>query len=77
MGYRFYKSVLIKTFRHLQGITMAKLVITQSVGLGGVNTPNDVKAVQVALNNLLGLNRPQGNWLKTADWVLVQRIQKL
>lgn len=37
---------------------MAKLIITQSVGVGGVNTPNDVKAVQGALNNLLGLIPP-------------------
>jgi hypothetical protein len=29
---------------------MAKLQITQSVGLGGVNKPNDIKAAQAALN---------------------------
>ncbi|GAB1621698.1 hypothetical protein AAOGI_17480 [Agarivorans albus] len=34
---------------------MARLQITQSVGLGGVNKPNDIKAVQAALNQLLGL----------------------
>ncbi|GDY25296.1 hypothetical protein AHAT_11860 [Agarivorans sp. Toyoura001] len=33
---------------------MAKLQITQSVGLGGANKPNDVKAVQTALNQILG-----------------------
>lgn len=42
----------------VQGITMAKLQITQSVGLGGVNKPNDIKAVQAALNKLLGLIPP-------------------
>jgi hypothetical protein len=55
---------------------MAKLIMAQSVGMGGVNTPNDVKAVQGALNNLLGLHHPQENLLKTVDWVLVQSIQK-
>ncbi|WP_432455087.1 hypothetical protein ACRRS0_06435 [Agarivorans sp. QJM3NY_29] len=38
---------------------MAKLQITQSVGLGGVNTPQDIKAVQAALNQLLGLIPPR------------------
>ncbi|MDO6764916.1 hypothetical protein [Agarivorans sp. 1_MG-2023] len=33
---------------------MAKLQITQSVGMGGINKPNDVKAVQAALNQILG-----------------------
>ncbi|MDO6685487.1 MULTISPECIES: N-acetylmuramidase domain-containing protein [unclassified Agarivorans] len=33
---------------------MAKLQITQSVGMGGTNKPNDVKAVQAALNQILG-----------------------
>jgi len=37
---------------------MAKLQIAQSVGLGGVNTPKDIKAVQAALNQLLGLIPP-------------------
>ncbi|MPW30311.1 hypothetical protein F9L16_15090 [Agarivorans sp. B2Z047] len=37
---------------------MAKLQITQSVGIGGVNKPNDIKAVQAALNKLLGLIPP-------------------
>ncbi|MEE1675022.1 hypothetical protein SNR37_000344 [Agarivorans aestuarii] len=37
---------------------MAKLQITQSVGVGGVNKPNDIKAVQAALNKLLGLIPP-------------------
>ncbi|WP_351008463.1 hypothetical protein [Shewanella sp. S1-58-MNA-CIBAN-0166] len=37
---------------------MAKLIMAQSVGMGGVNTPNDVKAVQGALNNLLRLIPP-------------------
>ncbi len=37
---------------------MAKLQITQSVGIGGVNNPNDIKAVQAALNKLVGLIPP-------------------
>ncbi|MBU2870500.1 TIGR02594 family protein [Colwellia sp. E2M01] len=37
---------------------MSTLKITQSVGLGGINKPNDVKAVQTALNSLLTLIPP-------------------
>ncbi|WP_232304731.1 DUF5675 family protein [Agarivorans gilvus] len=42
----------------MKGSTIAKLQIAQSVGLGGVNTPKDIKAVQAALNQLLGLIPP-------------------
>ena len=37
---------------------MAAIRITQSVGLGGTNSLNDVKTVQTALNKLLKLISP-------------------
>ena len=37
---------------------MSAIRITQSVGLGGVNTPAYVKTVQTALNKLLKLISP-------------------
>ncbi|MDC9502325.1 MULTISPECIES: hypothetical protein [unclassified Pseudoalteromonas] len=37
---------------------MSSIRITQSVGLGGANSLNDVKTVQTALNKLLKLISP-------------------
>ena len=37
---------------------MSAIRMTQSVGLGGVNTPGDVKTIQTALNKLLKLISP-------------------
>lgn len=39
---------------------MESLYISQSVGVGGKNSPNDIKAVQTALNALLHLIPPTG-----------------
>ena len=37
---------------------MPAMKLIQSVGIGGVNKPDDVKAVQTALNSLLSLIVP-------------------
>ena len=53
---------------------MSALKITQSVGLGGTNDINDVKAVQTALNKLLSLIAPTE--ALTVDGLLNTRIEK-
>ncbi|MCI2284313.1 hypothetical protein L3081_14130 [Colwellia sp. MSW7] len=53
---------------------MSALKITQSVGLGGTNDINDVKAVQTALNKLLSLITPTE--ALTVDGLLNTRIEK-
>lgn len=56
---------------------MAAIRITQSVGLGGTNSLNDVKTVQTALNKLLKLIPPTQVLVVDGRLTLAQKTQKL